>query len=38
MDTSDQFTCLDPYFASFETSLTINNYKPWTLKNYRCLL
>lgn len=35
---SDQFTCLDPYFASFEESLATKNYKPWTLKNYRCLL
>lgn len=38
MDTSDPFTCLDPYFASFDESLASKNYKPWTLKNYRCLL
>lgn len=28
MDTSDQTTCLDPYFASFEESLASKNYKP----------
>jgi hypothetical protein len=38
MDTSDQITCLDPYLASFEESLSSKNYKPWTLKNYGCLL
>ena len=38
MNSSDQTTCLDPYFASFEESLASKNYKPWTLKNYRCLL
>jgi hypothetical protein len=31
MDTSDQITCLDPYFTSFEESLSHRNYKPETL-------
>jgi hypothetical protein len=38
MEISDQATCLDPYFASFEESLSSRNYKPETLKNYRYLL
>jgi integrase/recombinase XerD len=38
MEISDQTTCLDPYFASFEESLSSRNYKPETLKNYRYLL
>lgn len=38
MEISDQTTCLDPYFASFEESLSSKNYKPETLKNYRYLL
>jgi hypothetical protein len=32
-----ELTCLDPYFASFEECLASKDYKPWTLKNYRCL-
>ena len=35
MEIADQATCLDPYFASFEESLSSRNYKPETLKNYR---
>ena len=35
---SDQTTCLDPYFASFEQILSSRNYKPETLTNYRYLL
>lgn len=38
MEISDQTTYLDPYFASFEASLSSRNYKPDTLKNYRYLL
>ena len=38
MEISDQTICLDPYFASFEESLSSRNYKPETLKNYRYLL
>nr|NLR88903.1 tyrosine-type recombinase/integrase [Rhizobium sp. P28RR-XV] len=38
MDTCDQFTCLDPYLASFEASLASKNYKTATLKHYRHLL
>jgi integrase/recombinase XerD len=38
MELSDQTTCLDPYFASFEESLASRNYKPATLENYRYLL
>lgn len=38
MEIADQATCLDPYFASFEESLSSRNYKPETLKNYRYLL
>jgi hypothetical protein len=38
MEISDQTTCLDPYFASFEESLSSRNYKPETLTNYRYLL
>lgn len=38
MQASDQTTCLDPYFASFERSLSSRNYKPDTLANYRYLL
>lgn len=38
MELSDQTTCLDPYFASFEESLSSKNYKPETLANYRYLL
>ena len=38
MEISDQTTCLDPYFSSFEESLSSRNYKPETLKNYRYLL
>ncbi len=38
MEISDQPTCLDPYIASFEESLSFRNYKPATLNNYRCLL
>jgi hypothetical protein len=37
MEISDQTTCLDPYFASFEESLSSRNYKPETLTNYRYL-
>ena len=32
MEISDQTTCLDPYFASFEESLSSRNYKPATLE------
>jgi len=35
MKSSDQTTCLDPYLASFEESLSSRNYKPETLTNYR---
>jgi integrase/recombinase XerD len=38
MEASDQPTCVDPYIASFEESLSARNYKPATLNNYRCLL
>lgn len=38
MEISDQSTCLDPYFASFEGSLSSRNYKSDTLTNYRYLL
>ncbi len=38
MEISDQPTCLDPYIASFEESLSSRNYKPATLNNYGCLL
>ncbi|OHV22785.1 integrase [Rhizobium sp. RMa-01] len=38
MEISNQITCLDPYFASFEESLASRNYKPATLENYRYLL
>ncbi|WP_246677878.1 MULTISPECIES: hypothetical protein [unclassified Mesorhizobium] len=37
-DISNQTTCLDPYFTSFEESLSSRNYKPDTLTNYRYLL
>tara|TARA_R110002124_G_scaffold267777_2_gene435124 strand:+ start:1699 stop:2919 length:1221 start_codon:yes stop_codon:yes gene_type:complete len=38
MELSEQTTCLDLYFASFEESLSSRNYKPDTLANYRYLL
>lgn len=38
MELSDQTTSLDPYFVSFEESLSSRNYKPETLTNYRYLL
>lgn len=38
MEMSGQPTCLDPYFVSFEESLTSKSYKPATLENYRYLL
>lgn len=38
MEISDQTTCLDPFFPSFEESLSSRNYKPDTLANYRYLL
>ena len=38
MEISDQTTCLDRYFASFEESLSSRNYKPETPTNYRYLL
>jgi integrase/recombinase XerD len=38
MEISDQTTCLDPFFPSFEESLSSRNYKPHTLANYRYLL
>ncbi|WP_143748454.1 site-specific integrase [Mesorhizobium carmichaelinearum] len=38
METFDQTNCLDPFFASFEDSLSSKNYKPSTLENYRYLL
>lgn len=38
MELSDQTTCLDKYWASFEESLASRNYKPETLTNYRYLL
>lgn len=38
MESSDQITCLDPYFTSFEERLASRNYKPDTLANYRYLL
>jgi site-specific recombinase XerD len=38
MDISNQTTCLDPHFGSFEESLSARNYKPATLENYRYLL
>lgn len=38
MKQSEQRTCLDPFFASFEQSLSSRNYKPATLENYRYLL
>jgi hypothetical protein len=38
MEISDQTTCLDPFFPSFEESLSSRNYNPDTLANYRYLL
>lgn len=38
MDISNRFTCLEPYLASFEESLSARSYKSATLENYRCLL
>lgn len=38
MDISNRFTCLEPYLASFEESLSAKSYKSATLENYRCLL
>jgi integrase/recombinase XerD len=38
MEISNDTTCLDCYFESFEKSLSSRNYKPATLNNYRCLL
>jgi hypothetical protein len=38
MDTPNQFTCLDPYFATFEKSLASKNYKTATPEHYRHLL
>jgi hypothetical protein len=38
MEISEQTTCLDRYFASFEDSHSSRNYKPDTLTNYRYLL
>ncbi|MDA5249423.1 integrase [Agrobacterium tumefaciens] len=38
MDISNRFTCLEPYLASFEESLSAKNYKPATVENYRYLL
>jgi len=38
MKISEQTTCFDPYFASFEESLSARSYKPATLENYRYLL
>lgn len=38
MEVSEQPTCLDPFFTSFEESLLSRNYKPETLKKYRYLL
>ena len=33
MDISNRFTCLEPYLASFEESLSAKNYKPATVEN-----
>lgn len=38
MEISNDTTCIDCYFESFEKSLSSRNYKPATLNNYRCLL
>ncbi len=38
MKQCEQPTCLDPFFASFEQSLSSKSYKPATLENYRYLL
>src|ERR1700741_4992654 len=38
MEIYDQTTCLDPYFASFEESLSSRNDKSETLNNYRYVL
>lgn len=38
MEISNDTTCIDCYFKSFEKSLSARNYKPATLNNYRCLL
>ncbi|HID8156961.1 site-specific integrase [Agrobacterium sp. B1(2019)] len=38
MEISNDTTCIDCYFESFEKSLSARNYKPATLNNYRCLL
>ncbi len=38
MEISERTTCLEPYFASFEESLSSRNYRPETLTNYRYLL
>lgn len=37
MEISNQTSCLDPFFASLEESLSFKNYKPDTLANYRYL-
>jgi len=38
MEKSERMSCLDPFFTSFEESLSSKNYKPATLENYRYLL
>jgi len=38
VEISDRTTCLDPFFPSFEESLSSRIYKPDTLANYRYLL
>ncbi|UWU25583.1 site-specific integrase (plasmid) [Rhizobium sp. CB3060] len=38
MEIPNRFTCLEPYLASFEESLSAKNYKPATVENYRYLL
>jgi hypothetical protein len=35
MSASDQITCLDLYFASFEESLASKNDKPWIRRQRR---
>jgi len=35
MTTNDLPSCVEPYLDSFELSFAVNNYTPWTLRNYR---
>lgn len=35
MTSNNRPSCVEPYLESFELSFVAQNYKPWTLRNYR---